>query len=136
MEGDSPHCVPARSALCWVWQPAGQLARRPITELPLISRHDRTREAGGEWEWPKSVCPWESRMERSERRREPEKAKRGRRCIEGGEKLLPAKHKVSASLLSTGTQRARFIIPLPAFNRLFPLFIYFVLNLPGCNYYI
>lgn len=123
--GQSPLC-PSLLGLCWVWQPAGQLARRPITELPLISRHDRTREAGREWEWLKSDCPWESRMEGSERRGKRESKER-QTVHRIGEKLLPAAEKVSASLLSIRPQRKRFIIliiPLLAFNPLLPFLIY------------
>lgn len=86
--GQSPLC-PSLLSHCWVWQPAGQLARRPITEFPLISWHDRTRDAGREWESLKSDCPWESRMKRSERRGKQESKDR-HTANKRGEKLLPA----------------------------------------------
>lgn len=129
--GQSPLC-PGLPGLCWVWQPAGQLARRPIIELPLISRHDRTREAGREWESPKSDCPRERRMERSERRGKRESKER-QTAHKRGEKLLPAAHEVSASLLSIRSRRKRFIIhiaPPLAFNRLLP----FLIRACSCSY--
>lgn len=58
--GEPSLLCPSSLSFCQVWQPVGQLAWRPITEFPLISGHDETREAGREWEWPKSDSSFES----------------------------------------------------------------------------